>query len=97
MTKDDFVNAVRTINGVNTIGICSLTADETITVAVQETQKMVNKFREDHLYIDVVVLEGDGKYINAINDAVDLRKLSCQILNMLKKEKIWIKKCNQSI
>ena len=78
LTKEDFVNAVRTINGVNTIGICSLTADETITVAVQETQKMVNKFREDHLYIDVVVLEGVGKYINAINDAVDLRKLDSE-------------------
>ena len=33
---------------------------------------MVNKFREDHLYIDAVILEGVGKYINAIADAVDL-------------------------
>jgi len=75
LTKENFVNAVRTINGVNTIGICSLTADETITVAVQEAQKMVNKFREDHLYIDAVILEGVGKYINAVADAVDLRTL----------------------
>ena len=77
LTKEDFVNAVRTINGVNTIGICSLTADETITVAVQEAQKMVNKFREDHLYIDAVILEGVGKYINAVADAVDLRTAGC--------------------
>lgn len=83
LTKEDFVNAVRTINGVNTIGICSLTADETITVAVQEAQKMVNKFREDHLYIDAVILEGVGKYINAIADAVDLRKLDAENVSVV--------------
>ena len=83
LTKEDFVNAVRTINGVNTIGICSLTADETITVAVQEAQKMVNKFREDHLYIDAVILEGVGKYINAIADAVDLRQLDAENVSVV--------------
>ena len=83
LTKENFVNAVRTINGVNTIGICSLTADETITVAVQEAQKMVNKFREDHLYIDAVILEGVGKYINAVADAVDLRTLDAENVSVV--------------
>ena len=67
LTKENFVNAVRTIN----------------TVAVQEAQKMVNKFREDHLYIDAVILEGVGKYINAIADAVDLRKLDAENVSVV--------------
>ena len=76
--KDEFVNAVRSINGVNTLGICSLTKDETITVTVQEAQKMVENFREDHLYIDAVILEGTGNYISSIDEAVDLRKLESE-------------------
>ena len=62
---------------------CSLTADETITVAVQEAQKMVNRFREDHLYIDAVILEGVGKYINSIADAVDLRQLDAENVSVV--------------
>ena len=44
---------------------------------------MVNKFREDHLYIDAVILEGVGKYINAIADAVDLRKLDAENVSVV--------------
>lgn len=78
VSKDEFINAIRGINGVNTIGICSLAADETITVAVQEAQKMVNKLREDHLYLDAVLIEGLGKYITTTADATDLRQLEAE-------------------
>lgn len=78
VVKEEFTNAIRGINGVNTIGICSLTAEETITIAVQETQKMVNKFRDDHLYLDAVLIEGLGKYINTVSDVTDLRQLESE-------------------
>lgn len=78
VVKEEFTNAIRGINGVNTIGICSLTAEETITIAVQETQKMVNKFRDDHLYLDAVLIEGLGKYIKTVSDVTDLRQLESE-------------------
>lgn len=78
LPKEEFVNAVRSISGINTIGICSLTPEETITLAVQETQRMVDTFREDHLYIDAVVLEGVGEYIGSVDTAIDLRKLDSE-------------------
>lgn len=74
----DFINAVRSVNGVNTIGICSLAADTSITVAVQAAQQMVNKLREEHIYLDVVMLEGMGSYMTSLADTTDLRMLDSE-------------------
>lgn len=78
LASANFINAVRSVNGVNTVGICSLAADTTVTVAVQAAQQLVNKLREEHIYLDVVVLEGMGGYINALADATDLRTLDAE-------------------
>lgn len=83
LTKSEFINAVRSVNGVNTIGICSLAADESINVVVQEAQKMVNSFREDHLYIDAVLVEGLGTYLSTVADAVDLRELDAENISVI--------------
>lgn len=73
-----FVEGVAAINGVNTIGLCSLAADETITEAVQAAQQLSNKLRAEHIYLDVILLEGLGEYITDINAAVDLRTLKSE-------------------
>lgn len=74
----EFIDGVRSINGVNTIGICSVAADEAITAAVQGAQQLVERFREEHIYLDAIVLEGLGGYISTVADAVDLRKLDSE-------------------
>lgn len=78
LVNKDFVSGVRSVNGVNTIGICSLAADATIDVAVQAAQQMVNNLREEHIYLDVVVLEGVGSYLATLPDATDLRTLDSE-------------------
>ena len=56
----DFLSAIRSVGGVNTIGIAGIAADETIQDAANALQLMVETLREDHLYIDAVILEGLG-------------------------------------
>lgn len=78
LAEGDFIDGVRSINGVNTIGICSVAADETITAAVQGAQQLVEKLREEHIYLDVIMLEGLGGYIATVADATDLRTLDSE-------------------
>lgn len=83
LSENDFIDGVRSINGVNTIGICSVAADESVTVAVQEAQKLVEKFKGEHLYLDAVLLEGLGGYITTVAEATDLRKLDSENVSVV--------------
>lgn len=74
----DFIAGVRSVNGVNTVGICSLAADTTVDTAVKAAQTLVNSLREEHIYLDAVLLEGLGGYLTALEDATDLRKLDSE-------------------
>ncbi len=83
LPKEDFVNAVRTNNGVNNHWHLLTDCRRNNHREPSRDTEVVNKFREDHLYIDAVILEGVGKYINAIADAVDLRKLDSENVSVV--------------
>lgn len=83
MTEAQFLAGLRSINGVNTIGIAGLAADTAIEVAVNASQLMVNKMKEDHIYIDAVLLEGLGTYIDTIADAANLRELDAENISVI--------------
>lgn len=83
MKEDQFLSGLRSISGVNTIGIAGLTADTSIDTAINASQLMVNKMREDHIYIDAVLLEGLGTYIDSIGDASNLRELDAENISVV--------------
>ncbi len=60
----DFISALRSINGLNTISVAGLTDDETIQIAVQGMQLLVDKLAEDYIYIDTVQIEGERRIYN---------------------------------
>lgn len=78
LTNAEFMSGVRSINGVNTVGICSVAADTTATIAVQSAQQLVSKFREEQIYLDVVALEGLGSYLKTLSEVTDLRTLDAE-------------------
>lgn len=79
----DFIAGVRSVNGVNTVGICSLAADTTVDIAVKAAQTLVNSLREEHIYLDAVLLEGPGGYLTALEDATDLRTLDSENVSVV--------------
>lgn len=83
MTETRFLSGLRSINGVNTVGIAGLAADESIEDAVNASQLMVDKMQEDHIYIDTVLLEGPGTYIGSIAGAVNLRELDAENISVI--------------
>lgn len=83
MSEAQFLSGLRSIKGVNTIGIAGLTADATLTAAITATQLMTNKMREDHIYIDAILLEGLGTYIDTIADAPNLRELDAENISVI--------------
>lgn len=83
MKEDQFLSGLRSISGVNTIGIAGMTADASIDTAINASQLMVNKMREDHIYIDAVLLEGLGTYIDSIGDASNLRELDAENISVV--------------
>lgn len=83
MSNAQFLSGLRSINGVNTIGIAGLAADETIETAINASQVMVDKMREDYIYIDSVLLEGLGTYIASIADAPNLRELDAENISVI--------------
>lgn len=72
--KEEFLSAIRGIDGVNVIGIAGLAADTDINTSVLACQKVVDTFFNEHLYLDAILLEGLGGYLKDINDPVDLRE-----------------------
>lgn len=83
MKEEQFLSGLRSVKGVNTIGIAGLAADTTMEAVVNASQQMVNKMREDHIYIDAVLLEGLGIYIDTIADAPDLRELDAENISVI--------------
>lgn len=81
--EQQFIDGLRSIDGVNTIGIAGLTADEDITTAIEAMQLMVEELREDHLYIDSIVLEGLGTYLTDASSAEDLRALEAENISVV--------------
>lgn len=79
----DFIAGVRSVNGVNTVGICSLVADTSVDIAVKAAQTLVNSLREEHIYLDAVLLEGPGGYLTALEDATDLRTLDSENVSVV--------------
>lgn len=83
VAQPQFLSGLRSINGVNTVGIAGLATDATIETAVNAAQQMVDKMREDHIYIDAVVLEGLGTYIDTIAEAANLRELDAENISVI--------------
>lgn len=79
----DFLSAIRSVGGVNTIGIAGIAADETIKTACDALQLMVETLRADHLYIDAVILEGLGGYLTSVSGASDLRSFDCENVSVV--------------
>lgn len=78
LNSAEVLAGIRAVDGVNTIGVCSLTPDENITVAVTAAQLLVDALRGEHIYIDVILTEGVGTYLTDLNAAVNLRGLESE-------------------
>lgn len=74
----DLKAALRGIDGLNTIAVAGLTADETLQGAVTGAQLLVDAFSEEHILIDTVMIEGVGSYLSAetIAGYPDLREMA---------------------
>ena len=79
----DFLSSIRSIGGVNTIGIAGIAADDSVKTATDNLQLMADTLREDHLYIDAIILEGLGTYLSSIAEALDLRTLDCENVSVV--------------
>lgn len=70
----EFLTALKTIDGVNTIGMAGLTAGVDASTEIKAAQAFVESLRAEHIYIDVVMLEGLGGYLTTpLTGLVDLR------------------------
>lgn len=83
VSETKFADGLRSINGVNTIGIAGLAADDNIGTAIDAMQLFVDELREDHLYIDAVILEGLGTYVAEISSADDLRAKDAENISVV--------------
>lgn len=79
----DFLSAIRSVGGLNTIGVAGIAADDTIKAAADALQLMVETLRADHLYIDAVILEGLGSYLSSVSAASDLRSFDCENVSVI--------------
>jgi hypothetical protein len=81
---NDFVAALRTVQGVNTIGITGLADDSSLEIAVKGSQILVDNLAKDYIYIDVVLIEGKGDYLGKdIVDFPDLRAFDCENISVV--------------
>ena len=73
---NDFIAALRSIDGINTIGIAGLTDDATIQTAVQGAQLLVDLLDKDKIKIDTILFEGKGSHLTAalVADYANLRE-----------------------
>lgn len=80
----DFISALRSIPGINTIGVAGLTDDTTIDVAAQGMQLLVDSLAKDYIYIDAVLIEGKGSYLaENIVDYTDLRGFDSENVSVI--------------
>lgn len=79
---NDFVAALRSIDGINTIAIAGLTADDSIQADAQGAQLLAERLAEDYVYIDSVLIEGKGGYLTEalIADYPSLREFDCELV-----------------
>lgn len=82
-TEAQFLSGLRAIDGVNTVGMAGLTADEDLPTAVNALQQLVETMRDDHIYIDAVLLEGLGTYLSDVDSAEDLRALEAENISVV--------------
>lgn len=83
-TLPDFITALRSIQGVNTIGVVGLMDDASVDVAVQGMQLLVDDLAKDYIYIDAVLIQGRGTYLAATIAAfTDLRALDCENVSVI--------------
>ncbi|MDR1116224.1 MAG: DUF2586 family protein [Tannerella sp.] len=79
-----FITALRSIQGVNTVGIAGLTNDTGVDVAVQGMQLLIDDLAKDYIYIDSVLIEGKGAYLDDdIVDFPDLRGLDSENVSVV--------------
>lgn len=81
--KEEFLSAIRQIDGINVIGIAGVAADAEINPAVLACQKMVDDFFKEHLYLDAILLEGLGSYLKDISDPTDLREIGAENVSVI--------------
>lgn len=75
--NDNFVAAVRSIDGINTIAAAGVVKDTSVDVAVKGAQLLVDRLAQDRIYIDAFLVEGVGDYISeAISTYKNLRELA---------------------
>lgn len=81
--SDEFIAALRSVEGVNTIGITSLTDDANISVAVTGAQLLVDALRKDFIYIDSVLIEGSGTYLtgDSVTEYQTMREFDSDIIS----------------
>lgn len=73
----DFVAALRSIEGVNTIAVAGVAAGVDIATEVAGLQILVDNFAKDFIFIDAVLLEGTGNYLTAtVSTYTNLRELA---------------------
>lgn len=83
-TKAEFRQAIRGIDGVNTIGIAGIAKDETLQAAVAAAQVLVDDFAGEHVYIDAVLLEGTGDYLKGtVATCDDLRAMNAPNVSVI--------------
>lgn len=72
----ELIDALRGIEGLNTIAVAGLAADLTLTAAVQGGQLVVDTLAAEHILIDSFLIEGLGSYnAGTIAEFTNLRTL----------------------
>jgi hypothetical protein len=82
----DFITALRSIEGVNTIAVDGMVSEEAIGTGITAVQILVDNLAKDHIYIDSVLLPGVGNYIpgaTAISGYPNLRALTCPNVSVI--------------
>ncbi len=87
---EEIVSAIRGIKGRNVIGIAGIASAsiDTINADVLALQGLVNSFKEEHILIDGIFLEGiaktdDADFYNAGADLFDLRALAAENISVV--------------
>jgi len=83
VVSDLFVSGVRSINGINTIGICGLAKDDVLGTAIQKAQSLVGSLKSDYIYIDSIFIEGLGSYLTTLDAAIDLRSFDSETVSVV--------------
>jgi hypothetical protein len=78
-----FITALRSVQGVNTVGVTGLADDAGVDIAVQGAQLLIDDLAEDYIYIDAVLLEGGAYLAGGIVNFPDLRALDSENVSVV--------------